>query len=255
MIKFSIVIPAYNSGVGIEKTVRSALNQSRTVPRGDFEVIVVNNNSTDNTAELAKAAGADKVVTENRQGPNQARNRGFLESTGEIIAFLDADCEAPENWLLKIDRVFNDPKIQACGGPYDYGFTGFKALGDWVYTQIIFPLVIGLLTVFKPTAILIGGNFAVRRSALENIGGIPTVRFWGDDAMVATLIRRIVGEVAFRDDIKVKSSHARFNKDGFVTLALKYAKAFWDVWRGVPKHPQRKDIPQILDKIFTPPLN
>ncbi len=255
MIKFSIVIPAYNAGPAIERTVRSAVNQQRTIPRGDFEVIVVDNNSSDTTAHFANVAGADRVVKELQKGTNYARNRGYLESKGEIVAFLDADCVAPEDWLLKIDRICNDPKVQACGGPYDYEFRGLKAAADVIYTRIVFPVVIGCLNIFKGTAILIGGNFAVRRSAIEKIGGIPLVTYWGDDALVATLVRRMVGQVAFVSDLNVKSSHDRFDDKGFFRLAIGYAKAFFRVWNGVPRHPKREDVPLIIEKVFNHPLN
>ena len=254
MKRFSVVIPAYNAGPAIERTVRSAVNQQRTIPRSDFEVIVVDNNSKDQTAYFAKLGGADKVVKELQKGTNYARNRGYLESRGEIVCFLDADCIAPENWLLKIDRIFNDPKVQACGGPYDYGFSGLKAAADVTYTRVIFPLVIGFLGLFKPTAILIGGNFAVRRSAIEKIGGIPLVTYWGDDALVATLVRRMVGKVRFVSNLNVKSAHDRFDDKGFFRLAIGYARAFFRVWKGVPRHPKREDVPKIIDKIFKTPL-
>jgi glycosyltransferase involved in cell wall biosynthesis len=254
-MRFSIVIPAYNAGPAVEKTVRSAVNQSRTIPRKDFEVIVVDNNSTDTTAHFAKLGGADKVVTEIQQGTNYARNRGYRESRGEIIAFLDADSVAPEDWLLKIDRVFNNPKVQAVSGPYDYGFTWLKGLADIVYTRVIFPAVLAILGLFKGTAIVIGGNFAVRRSALEAIGGIPPAKFWGDDALIATLVRRMVGRVAFVSNLNVRSSHDRFDNKGFLALAAQYASAFWKVWHRVPKHPTRDKLPGIISKLFKSPLN
>ncbi|MCL4403771.1 glycosyltransferase family 2 protein [Patescibacteria group bacterium] len=255
MKRFSVVIPAYNAGPAIERTVRSAVNQQRTISRDDFEVIVVDNNSKDQTAHFAELGGADKVVKEFQKGTNFARNRGYLESQGEIVCFLDADCIAPDDWLWKIGRVFNDLKVQACGGPYDYGFHGLKAAADVVYTRAVFPFVIGLLSIIKGTAILIGGNFAVRRSAIEKIGGIPLVTYWGDDALVATLVRRMVGKVRFVSNLNVKSSHDRFDDKGFFRLAIGYARAFFRVWKGVPRHPKREDIPGIIERIFKAPLN
>ena len=85
-IKFSIVIPAFNEEETIEKAVKSLLHLNYN--RKDFEIIVVDNASTDKTFEKAKSAGADKVVVELTVGTNMARERGRREASGDIIAFL-----------------------------------------------------------------------------------------------------------------------------------------------------------------------
>ncbi|MCL5267860.1 MAG: glycosyltransferase family 2 protein [Bacteroidetes bacterium] len=236
-MKFSIVVPAYNAEESIGYTVRSVVEQSKTISRSSFEVIVVDNNSTDKTREVALEAGADVVAKEKLQGTNIARNRGYLESRGEIIVFLDADSEAPEDWLIRIGEAFEDPTTQAISGPYDYGFTRTKAIAEAIYTRIVFPSLPKLLRLLfrKKAAIIIGGNFAVRRSTIEKIGGLPPLTFWGDDAAIAMAVVRRVGKVRFISTLRVKSSHKRFDRDGFLILAGKYARAYFRVYFGLPK--------------------
>lgn len=225
-MKFSIVIPAFNEAKHIKHTIECILAQS--VNRSDFEIIVVDNNSTDNTSEVARKAGADKVIKEIKKGPNMARNRGYLKSKGDIIAFVDADSHIPSNWLTKIEDKLSNPKIMAVSGPYDYGFKGVKRFLDVLYTNMFFPKVPSLLKFLfgKKAGVIIGGNFAAKRHALEKIGGIPEVSFWGDDAVIAMHISRKAGKVLFDPKITIKSSPRRFEESGFLKLPFLYAKAY-----------------------------
>jgi glycosyltransferase involved in cell wall biosynthesis len=110
-MKFSVVIPAYNEAEGIAAAVKALLVQ--TMPKNDFEIIVADNNSQDNTAQIAAAAGADLVIKESKQGSNMARQAGLDKSRGEIIAFLDADSLPPADWLSRIDQDLANGKFAA----------------------------------------------------------------------------------------------------------------------------------------------
>jgi len=117
-MKFSIVIPAFNETEYIVCSVNALKRQD--IERSDFEIIVIDNNSSDETFAAALEAGADKVVKEIKKGTNAARQRGYLESQGEIIAFLDADSEPPPDWLRKIETNLSEPGVAAVSGPFDY---------------------------------------------------------------------------------------------------------------------------------------
>src|SRR3989344_5171320 len=108
-MKFSIVIPAFNEEASIGVAIQSLLNQK--IGRKDYEIIVVDNNSTDKTSAVAKAAGADKVLKEKHPGPNYARQKGYSESNGSIVAFLDADSLVPKDWLLRIEKDFKNKGV------------------------------------------------------------------------------------------------------------------------------------------------
>ncbi len=89
MILFSIIIPLYNKENSIEKTLKSVFNQSFS----DYEIIVINDGSTDKSEEKVKTFSDERlrlISTENK-GVSQARNLGINESKGKLIAFLDAD--------------------------------------------------------------------------------------------------------------------------------------------------------------------
>lgn len=86
----SIIIPLYNKATSIKRTIHSVLSQSYT----DFELIIINDGSTDNSAEIVNKQFYDKrirYIYQDNAGVSSARNRGIKEAIGEWILFLDAD--------------------------------------------------------------------------------------------------------------------------------------------------------------------
>ena len=82
----------------------------------------------------------------------------------------------------------------------------------------------------KESGVIIGGNFAARLRTLETVGGLPPLDFWGDDAAIAMIISRRVGPVLFDPKLIVKSSPRRFEKVGFLQLALKYMVVYFKIF-------------------------
>ncbi|MEK7513111.1 MAG: glycosyltransferase [Patescibacteria group bacterium] len=223
MKRFSIVIPALNEASVIGETIAAA--RAQNIPRNSYEVIVVDNGSTDGTANAARAADADRVIIEPQRGTNVARNRGYRESTGEILAFLDADCLPPPGWLRTIERELSHPGVAGVSGPYDFGFTGIRKAADYLWTHVMFAFLAPAMTFLfrKPSGVILGGNFGVRRSTIDAIGGIPPLTFWGDDTATAILIARRVGKVVFTPRLIIKSSPRRFKSHGLISTTLRYA--------------------------------
>lgn len=102
-MKFSVVIPLYNKEHYIEATLRSVLNQTCT----DYEVIVVDDGSKDDSLALARKFESDRVriIHQENQGVAVARNTGILNAQGEFICFLDADDEWRPEYLSAIDGL------------------------------------------------------------------------------------------------------------------------------------------------------
>lgn len=100
MIKLSIIIPCYNE----EKSIGTVLE---SIPKGIYEVIVVDNNSTDKTSEIARKCGA-KVVFEKRIGYGRALKTGFGATSGDIIITIDGDAQYPAEIIFDIVKYLEE---------------------------------------------------------------------------------------------------------------------------------------------------
>lgn len=98
MQKISIIIPMFNESEHIQRTITSAINAAVTAGL-DYQIIAVDNNSTDNSRELAEALGATVVFLPDLK-IGGLRNAGAELATGDYLTFLDADIEVPSNWLI-----------------------------------------------------------------------------------------------------------------------------------------------------------
>ncbi|RLE74288.1 MAG: hypothetical protein DRJ44_07705, partial [Thermoprotei archaeon] len=120
--KISIVIPSYNSHSTIKKCIESLLKQKTNI---DYEIIVVDSSDDKGVVEiLGSFLGIKLIRSRKRLNAGQARNIGVRASQGDIIAFIDSDCIAPENWLEKIILTFKEhPEICGVFGVYTGGRT------------------------------------------------------------------------------------------------------------------------------------
>jgi len=118
--KLSVVVPSYNSHPTIKKCIESLLKQEI---EADYEIIVVDSSSDEGVAEILKEFPEVKLYRfRKRLNAGQARNIGTKASRGDIIAFIDSDCVAPENWLKRILDDFNRyPQICGVFGVYTGG--------------------------------------------------------------------------------------------------------------------------------------
>ena len=121
----SVVIPLYNKAHTIERTLGSVLNQTFT----NFEVVIVNDGSTDNGVEVIKNFTSDpriRIINQENQGVSVARNRGVAESKFEYIAFLDGDDEWISLYLKKMSeaiRMFPNSNM-FCGAGFGVNMNG-----------------------------------------------------------------------------------------------------------------------------------
>lgn len=112
-MKVSVIVPTFNANGRIANCIKSILSQKFD----EFEVIVVNDGSTDSTAEIAKKSGA-KVFSKINQGPAIARNFGAQKAKGSILVFIDDDCITEKNWLSEMVLPFEDKNVVGVQGAY-----------------------------------------------------------------------------------------------------------------------------------------
>ncbi|HLD31023.1 MAG TPA: glycosyltransferase family A protein [Patescibacteria group bacterium] len=230
-MKVSIVVPAYNEEGFLPRCLNSIF--SSDLP-DDFEVIVVNNASTDKTEMVAKNFKGVKVVNELKKGVTRARQAGYLASSGEILVFFDADSIVSKNWFnIVIKKFVNDSELIGISGPYHFEkISKTVAFFESIYNNIIMPVGEKIWKyVFRQGGImLIGGNFAVRREALEKIGGFNTnLEFYGEDTELTRRIAKI-GKIEFSKELVIGSSLRRFGGEGGLKLIAKYVINFFSEW-------------------------
>ncbi|MEN6509871.1 MAG: glycosyltransferase [Smithella sp.] len=114
-IRYSVVIPAYNAGRTLPDTL-AALKQ-QTISHDEYEVIVIDDGSTDDTADAARRFGVNCISQPNR-GPAAARNHGARVAKGDIILFTDADCSPDRDWLRQMALPFQNEKTIGVKGAY-----------------------------------------------------------------------------------------------------------------------------------------
>jgi glycosyltransferase involved in cell wall biosynthesis len=201
-MKVSVVVPAYNEELFIGRCLGSLVGQS---VKPD-EIIVVDNNSTDKTAEIAKRFRV-RIVKEKVQGMTHARNRGFNEAKYEIIARCDADVVVPADWIERIKKNFNRKKIDALSGPVAYTDSPFithSPLPSKVYLE-------SLRLLSKGNRYLVGPNMSLTKEIWKKVKDIVNT----DDSKVhedidlSLKIAKIGGKIGYDPKLIVSSSARR----------------------------------------------
>jgi len=179
----SIVIPAFNE----EQLILDCLNSIResvsanTKPGFTHEVIVVDNNSNDKTAQLATQAGA-KVVFEPINQSGRARNTGTAAATGDCLLFVDADSLLNPGMVTDILHMIESGKYVGCGSVMhmsDLPWWGTATIGFWTVLSVTFRWASGALAVCRSNVFRDAGGFNQEMSAADEIDLSKLLKKWG----------------------------------------------------------------------------
>jgi glycosyltransferase involved in cell wall biosynthesis len=176
---FSIIVCTYNRSYNLPRCLE-ALSKQEDINKLNWEVLVVDNNSTDDTRLIVNQLATKlqiniRYTREERQGLNYARNRGIQETSGRYFAFVDDDILVTPKWLISIFSCFQKTNADAVGGrihldpevnlpswiscnPEMYGFLGYQDYGDK-------PMLLDGLSKYP-----FGGNMAFHRRVVEKVG-------------------------------------------------------------------------------------
>ena len=187
--RISVVIPVFNCEKTMDKCLQSLIGQEHDA----FEIIIVDDGSTDGTVQICRSHGGVNVISRQRGGPSRGRNIGIETARGEFVAFTDGDCVPDSRWLAELEKGFAGPEIAGVGGdqlsPDDDTKTGkeiqgfLKAVGflgdyvkDWKTPRE---------TEHNPTC-----NAMYRRSVLLQVGGFDEKLWPGEDVDLDYRIRK-----------------------------------------------------------------
>jgi glycosyltransferase involved in cell wall biosynthesis len=235
------IVCAFNEDRYLPACLHSLLAQTRPAD----ELIVVDNASTDQTGAVARAVSGVRVVEEPDKGLVVAREAARRAAGSELLAYVDADCRVPLQWIERIERRFRDPRVVAVTGPYryyDWDRTGRALIR--AYDMVVAPPTHALVHhLLGAGAILYGGNFAVRASALTAIRGFDrSIEFHGEDT---NLGRRLtpVGVVRVAPECWVWTSARRYNAMGKREVFGLYIRNFWsEILRHRPADRSHLDV-------------
>jgi glycosyltransferase involved in cell wall biosynthesis len=221
--RISVVIPAYNE----EKNIGSCLKALSAQSVKPYEIIVANNNSTDNTATIAHEYKA-KVILATEQGYVFALKTGMNGTSGDVVAVVDADTLVPTNWIEIITQTFSDPTIVGATGSIHIKNGNFLSrINDAAYKYFL------IINFTLNTPHLVGFNFAVRKTALNKINGLDTRYKMGPDVELGLRLRS-VGKVIYVDDMIVYPSMRRWEESPLKTF-IEYARSY--IWTVLLKKP------------------
>ena len=170
---FSIIIPALNEGKLIGTCIRTITENGFTKEK--YDILVMDNGSTDDTVSIARGCGAKVLICDRTKSIAAMRNKGAAATSGEVLAFIDADIEVPPNFLEVAAQHFDDHFRGALGFvddvPQEAGWVG-RVWG-------------GVQMLKRPRVMAVdnlpGRNLLVNRSVFEEIGGFDEVLTTGED--------------------------------------------------------------------------
>jgi len=202
----TVLVPAYNEQELIAGCLDSLLNQA--IDKDRYEIIVIDNHSTDFTAQVAMGKGV-RVESEPLKGYVHAIRRGVEVARTDLIAFTDADCRVPADWIARIlDRFSSSADVIAVGGKlsfYDLHPVLNKFIRMLLYSINVLP----------------GNNMAIKREAINQIGGIdPRVNLSLDYWLTMKLRQSRLGKISIDKALVVSTSGRRFR--GSFTSDLHY---------------------------------
>lgn len=209
----SIVVPALNEERLLADCLESLRDQAY---QGEYEVIVADNASTDNTVNIARRYGVKVVPCPQRKSVFYARQVGANAASGEIIVQADADTVYPRGWLKRIaDQFAAHPEVVAVAGRFVYRDPTVWAKAEYWFRNMINRLTLALSG--KPLLVS-GATFAFRRSAFLAVSGYEGLAYSADQYGIATRLSQ-TGKVLYDQALYVLTSSRSVRKPTAVLAA------------------------------------
>lgn len=242
--KITVVICTFNRAEVLQECLASFTNQ--TAESSLFEVLVINNNSSDDTQKMAEQFAQSynnfRVLIEENQGLSCARNRGYKQAKGEWVAYVDDDARATNGYIERLAYIVEQYKFDCVGGPCTplYHQRKPKWCKDYYY-QISDKTVnsIGLIE----TMYIAGYNFVINKNALTSLGGFNTSIgmsgrkiAYGEETRVQVDLRLSGGKIYFDPELIVLHYIANYKLNMVWFLKSSFANGR-DSWQTIHLHP------------------
>ncbi len=217
-MRISVVIPAYNEEKYIQACLESLMKQTKK----PFEILVVDNNSTDDTAKIAESFDGVTVINAKVQGITPTRNAGFNAAKGDIIARTDADTTVPTDWIEQIERLFTQNAVDAVSGPAIYYDSPIKS-------DVFIKFFFWMSKLLFGHPILLGPNTAITSDTWQEVKKItcPNDSKVHEDLDLSIHIARTGRKIYYDSSLIVKCSARRIlhrPQSFFIEYTLRYFK-------------------------------
>ena len=199
--RFSVVVPFFNCQRYLEKCIQALLEQ--TYPSAHYEVIMVDNNSTDDSARIVRKYPRIRLLSELKQGAYAARNLGVSSAGGDVIAFTDPDCVPAPDWLNNLDMAMRNPEVLIVLGAHEFAADSLslRLLQDYQDAKNHYVFQSRIRTAYYGHA----NNMAVRRTLFDELGPFEEIPRGADTVMVRRCIDRHSCEaVCYSDAARVR---------------------------------------------------
>ena len=169
MLRYSLIICTYNRASYLKETIESILSKFKG--KDNYELLVIDNNSSDHTVEVVKQFAHVPVVKyylETKQGLSHARNRGMVEAKNDVLVFLDDDIDIEANYLDVCEELYSNPEVNIAGGkvlPYN------QDVPDWLPYEFYF--VVSIFDLGDESQLvnkLMGANYSMRKEVAQKVG-------------------------------------------------------------------------------------
>ncbi|MEN3057460.1 MAG: glycosyltransferase [Candidatus Methanosuratincola petrocarbonis] len=207
LVDISVIVPTYNEEKVIARTLAHLSRQ--TIPRSEYEIIVVDGGSRDRTVEVASRY-ADRVIQQTGRGVGGARNDGAKVARGRILVHTDADVAPEPDWLERIRSNFTEGVVAVCGPDYP------------LENKFKYRLLYFFVNLFSDVTYLMGivgtrgTNTAVLKDKFFEVGGYTDYPLC-DDVELGFRLKRL-GRVVYTRSTMVRASTRRFEKYGIIRV-------------------------------------
>lgn len=202
-IEISVVVPFYNERAFVGRCCEALIGQK--YPRERYEVLMVDNVSSDGSADIVRSFEGVQLLTEPEKGSYAARNRGISHARGKIVAFTDGDCVPRPDWLSRIASALDDPEVQIVMGDRQFasgeGLMGMLAGYESRMAACTF-------AASRPERYYAyTNNMAFRKTVFDRIGDFDRVRRGGDNLLLRRALAALGGCAIVRYDSEVVVRH------------------------------------------------
>lgn len=247
----SVIIPTKNSEKTLGECLKSLKNQ--TYPKNKYEIIIIDDHSTDRTVDIAKKYRAKIIISYGP--PGRQRNRGISKARGKTIGFIDSDCIAKKNWISEGVKYFISDEIAVVGGPnltpkndpfisQCIGYVSSSKIGTGSMSARY--VKDGFYARDADETNLISCNMFVLKRAIKKVGGFSEILFPNEENELMFRIKRGGYKLIYVPSLLVWH-HRRASVRKFFIQNLTYGKTRTQF---IKKHPSALKLIHLFPSIF-----